>query len=132
MDPITAALIAALAAEVTSGVTEDDKTMLVDAYNGLKTLLMKKFGEQSRVFQSVAFLESMPESDASKALAHESVVAAKADQDPDFQQAAQALFSQVAIQTGGQHFIQQVTSNYNASAQGWGNATVNVLTTREP
>ncbi len=126
MDPITAALIAALAAGVTSSVTEVGKTMLVDAYNGLKTLLKKKFGEQSRVVQSVAFLEDMPTSEASKALVHEAVVAAKADQDPELQQAAQALLDQVQAQPGGEQHIQNAIGSYIAQADRGGVASVNV------
>ena len=122
MDPITAALIAALAA----GVTEVGKTMFVDAYNGLKTLLKKKFGEQSRVVQSVAFLEDMPTSEASKALVHEAVVAAKADQDPELQQAAQALLDQVQAQPGGEQHIQNAIGSYIAQADRGSMASVNI------
>jgi hypothetical protein len=126
MDPITAALIAALAAGVTSGITEVGKTMFVDAYNGIKALLKKKFGEQSRVVQSVAFLEDMLTSEASKALVHEAVVAAKADQDPELQQAAQALLAQVQAQPGGEQHIQHAIGSYIAQADRGSTASVNV------
>ena len=122
MDPITAALIAALAA----GVTEVGKTMFVDAYNGLKALLKKKFGEQSRVVQSVAFLEDMPTSEASKALVHEAVLAAKADQDPELQHAAQALLDQVRSQPGGEQHIQHAIGSYIAQADRGSTASVNI------
>ena len=87
MDPITAALVAALAAGVLSGTTEVGKNLLVDAYTALKAKLKQKFGDQSRVVKSVAFLEESPDSEASKGLVHESVVATKADQDPELHQA---------------------------------------------
>ena len=132
MDPITAALVAALAAGVLSGTTEVGKNLLVDAYNSLKTRLKQKFGEQSRVVKSVAFLEESPDSEASKGLVHEAVVGAKADQDPELHQAAQDVLAQVRAQPGGVQYIQNVTGDYNASAQGGGSATVNVNTPKEP
>lgn len=132
MDPITAAIVAALVAGVLSGTTEVGKNMLVDAYTALKDKLKQRLGEQSRVVKSVAFLEESPDSEASKALVHEAVVAAKADQDPDLQYAAQSLLAQVRARPGGAHYIQNVTGNYNASAQGGGNATVNVNPAKEP
>ena len=132
MDPITAAIVAALAAGVLSGTTEVGKNMLVDAYTLLKNKLKQRWGEQSRVVKSVAFLEETPDSEASKALVHEAVVATQADRDQDVLQAAQALLAQVRAQPGGTHYIQNVTGNYNASAQGGGNATVNVNPAKEP
>ena len=132
MDPITAAIVAALAAGAIAGTTEVGKNVLVEAYNALKARLKQKLGEQSRVVKSVEFLEESHDSEASKALVHEAVVAAKADQDPDLQQAAQAVLAQVRAQPGGAHYIQNVTGDYNASAQGGGDATVNVNAPREP
>ena len=131
MDPITAALVAALAAGVLSGTTEVGKNLLVDAYNALKAKLKQRLGEQSRVIKSVTFLEESPDSEASKALVHEAMVIAKADQDPELNQAAQAVLAQVRAQPGGVQYIQNVTGNYNASAQGGGSATVNVNTPKE-
>jgi len=132
MDPITAAIVAALAAGAIAGTTEVGKNVLVEAYNALKARLKQKLGEQSRVVKSVEFLEESHDSEASKALVHEAVVAAKADQDQDLQQAAQAVLAQVRAQPGGAHYIQNVTGDYNASAQGGGDATVNVNAPREP
>lgn len=133
MDPITAAIIAALAAGVLSGTTEVGKNLVVDAYHVLKDKLKQRLGSESRVVKSVQFLEESPDSEASKALVHEAVVAAKADQDPELQQAAQALRDQVHALPGGVQYIQNVTGNYNASAQGGGSATVTVNNpTKEP
>lgn len=44
MDPITAAILAALATGAAAGLTEVSKTALTDAYGGLKALLARKFG----------------------------------------------------------------------------------------
>ena len=44
MDPVTTAIVVALAAGATSGVTEAGRKAIADAYEALKTLLKKKFG----------------------------------------------------------------------------------------
>jgi hypothetical protein len=132
MDQITLAFVAALSAGALKGTTEVGKNLLVDAYNALKAKLKQKFGEQSRVVKSLSFLEESPDSEASKALVHEAVVVAKADQDTELHQAAQDVLAQVRAQPGGVQYIQNVTGNYNASTQGGGSATVNVNTPKEP
>src|SRR5947209_5290623 len=62
MDPISAAIVAALAAGALSGLTETGKTAITDAYQELKDLLVKKFGARSQVVQTVDHLEARPES----------------------------------------------------------------------
>jgi hypothetical protein len=98
MDPITAAIVAALAA----GLTEVGKNAVMDTYTGLKSLLKKKFGEDSKV------------------------VKAKADQDPELVQKAQELLNQIKSQPGGEGHIQSIIGNYNAMVSGSGSASVNV------
>jgi HetE-like protein len=126
MDPITAAIVAALAAGALSGVTEVGKNLLVDAYNGLKAKLKERLGEQSRVVKSVEFLEGAPDSEASKALVHEAVVAAKADQNPELQQAAQKLLEQVKAQPGGEQHVMNAIGTGIAQADRGSTATVNM------
>ena len=44
MDPISAAIVAGLAAGVAGGATEVGKKVIGDAYNALKAALQRKFG----------------------------------------------------------------------------------------
>jgi cobyrinic acid a,c-diamide synthase len=132
MDPITTAIVAALAAGVSSGVTEMGKRIIVDAYEALKAMLKKKLGEQSRVVKSVEFLEAEPGSQASKALVQEAVAASKAEQDPDILQAARILLTQIHTQPGGEQHIQTAIGSYIAQADRGSTATVNVTHPREP
>lgn len=131
MDPITAAIVAALAAGVTASASDISKQALVDAYNRLKTLLKKKFGGDGEVIKSVDRLEAKPESVGRQETLKEEVASVNANQDPELLQAAQVLLSQVRTQPQGASIIQTVTGDYNAVSHS-GNSTVNVNQPKEP
>ena len=126
MDPITIAIVAALTAGATSGVTEVAKDAIVDAYQTLKGLIRNKFGGKGAVVQSLEVLEAKPDSVGRQQTLSEEFIDAQVVQDPEIVQAAQSLLDLVQKQPGGERHIQQVTGNYNAVVQGRGNATVNV------
>ena len=127
MDPITTAIVAAIAAGVTSGVTEVGKKAVVDAYGKLKAMLKEKLGDDSDVVDAVEKLEKKPDSEPRKGLLHEAVTDAKADQDEEILAAAQALLDKVKAQPGGEKHVQQVIgSKYVAQASHGGTATVSV------
>ena len=91
MDPITTAIVAAISA----GLTEVGKEGFLDAYNALKSLLIRKFGSQSQVAKAVEDLEHNPSSKARAAVLEEEVAKVKADQDPQLRRAAYILSQQV-------------------------------------
>jgi hypothetical protein len=95
MEPITTAIIAALAAGVTAGATQVSKSALVDAYNGVKTLIQNKFGKQSKLAKAVDELEENPESKGRQLTLQEEVHVAGAGQDPEVLQAAKVLATAV-------------------------------------
>ena len=131
MDPISAAIVAALAAGVTGGTTKVAQQAIVDAYATLKSLLKRKFGDQSELVKSVESLEVKPNSSARKDLLKEEVVAAKADQDSDVLKAAQDLLDKISTQPGGEQHIQQATGSYIAQADRHSTASVNVKQPKE-
>ena len=124
MDPITAAIIAALA----SGIAEVGKESVLDAYNALKYLLSRKFGSQSQVIKAAEDLERNPSSQARTAVLQEEVAKVKADQDPDLRRAAYSLYQQVnyssvsrsnQVAYGKRNVQQQAGQNaYNVSGRG--------------
>jgi hypothetical protein len=126
MDPITTAIIAAIAAGATAGVTESAKQAVVDAYEALKALLKKKFGGHSEVVKSVEGLETRPDSSSRKNVLQEEVTTAKADQDPDLIQAAQVLLDLIGAQPGGGQHIQNASGSYIAQADRGSTAQVQV------
>lgn len=123
MDPISAAVLAALAAP---GLTDAAKQAVADAYGGFKGLLQHKFGAESELAKAVAGVEVKPDSDARKSVLQEEVKAAKADQDADVKRAAQTLLDKVQAQPGGRQVMQQAIGNYIAIANDHSSASVNV------
>ncbi len=131
MDPITTAIIAAIATGVTGGATKVGQQAIVDAYTSIKGLLKKKFGEQSEVVKSVEGLEAKPDSTARKDLLKEEVAAAKADQDSDIRKAAQDLLDKISTQPDGEKHIQQAIGSYIAQADRGSTASVNINSSKE-
>lgn len=91
MDPITAAIVAALVAGVAAGTTEVGKEVIVDAYKALKDALKKKFGADSKIAQAVVDLEDEPDFKPNQDALAGRVAQAKATDDPQLQELAQAL-----------------------------------------
>ncbi len=127
MDPITTAILAAIAAGAVAGVTKVGEQVLVDAYTKLKELLKKKFGPRSKVVKAVKELEDNPQSTARKEVVKEEMAASKADQDKDLLQAAQVLLKAVKALPEGEQILQTAIGNQNIQIAGNGNA-VNVNT----
>jgi hypothetical protein len=103
MDPITAAIVAAVAA----GAAKVGGQAIQDAYAGLKALLKRKFGAESKVVKATEEVEANPESKSRPATLSEEVMAAKADQDSEILKAAEALLAQLKHIPGGQTIITQ-------------------------
>ena len=91
MDPISAAIIAAVVAGATAGLTDTAKKAIGDAYEGFKGLLKQRFGGDSKVVQAVEQVEADPTSEGQKLVLHEQVTKAKADQDREIVEAARCL-----------------------------------------
>ena len=114
MDPITGAILAALAAGVISGATEVGKKVIVDAYEALKAALKKKHGEDSDVVEAVKSLEKKPESEARQGLVAEEVAAVKATEDSELTQLAQALLAAIKETPQGA----EIVGKYNIQIEG--------------
>jgi hypothetical protein len=125
MDPITTAIVAAIAAGALSGVKKAGEQVLVDAYVKLKDLLKTKFGAKSKVIKAVVDLESTPKSIARQGVVAEEVLLAKADKDADLLKLAQQLLKAIKAQPGGEQIIQTAIGDQNIQVAGDGN-TVNM------
>jgi hypothetical protein len=109
MDPVTAAIV--------GGLTKLSEPAIKDAYNGLKALLIKKFGGKDDLTKAVTELEAKPESVGRRETLREEVVISGADKDPELLEFARILTEMVKSQPAGQHFIQQtVTGDHNVTA----------------
>src|SRR5579859_3811701 len=115
MDPITTAIVAALAAGAIGGITDTTKTAITDGYNKLKGLLTKKCGASSDVIQAIEKLETKPESSGRKDTLQEEVAAVNVEQDDEILAAAKHLLTLVKPQQAG---MGKFTIQNNASVQG--------------
>src|SRR3954452_10752549 len=61
-EPVTTAILAAIAAGAAMGATETVKQAIGDAYAGLKALITDKLGSTSKAVEAVAKLEEDPTS----------------------------------------------------------------------
>ena len=127
MDPITfTAIVAALSAGVATGVGKVVESAVVDAYQGLKATLRRRFGDDSDVVEAVDKLEQKPDSEARKALLQEEAEAAGVDRDPKVRKAAQDLLDRVEAQPSGEQHVQYARGSYIAQADRGSTAEVRV------
>ena len=126
MDPVTIAIVAAIAAGALSGATKVGDQVIVDAYGKLKELLNKKFGANSKVVKAVKELEANPTSLARKEVVKEEVATAKVDKDADLLKIAQVLLKSIKANPRGEQIIQMAIGDRNIQIAGNGNSvTVN-------
>jgi hypothetical protein len=91
MDPITTAILAVLP----SLASDMLKSGVKDAYDGLKAVIRRKWGETAPITKAITALEEDPKSKAQAAVLAEKVGAVKAIEDADVSQALKALLEQM-------------------------------------
>jgi hypothetical protein len=111
MDPITTAIVAAL----TAGIKKVGEKAVVESYGKLKELLKKKFGENSDIADSVAKLESKPESEGRRKMLAEEVKETGAQKDQEVLEAVKNLMSVIQSQPGGSEIILKVEGSGGAA-----------------
>ncbi|MGJ6962043.1 hypothetical protein ACSDR0_09025 [Streptosporangium sp. G11] len=132
MDPITAAIVAAVAAGLSSGVRNAGENLLSDSYQALKGLLKRKFGAESKVARAVDELEERPDSAPRKDVLAEEVEASGAGADAEVVAAARRLLDHLRAQPGGEAHVQHAVGSYIAQADRSGRAEVRVNQPPEP
>jgi hypothetical protein len=106
MDPISTALIAAVANLAEPAIK--------DAYQGLKSLIVKKLGAKHEVVAAVESLEQKPESSGRQQIVQEEVKSAGVEDDDEIVSAARDLIEKVKATPAGAAQIQQtVTGDRN-------------------
>jgi hypothetical protein len=128
MDPLSAAIIAAVAAGLVKGAGEVSQKVLVDGYERLKALLGRRFGDRSEVVQAVQGLEARPDSPARRNLVVEEVQLSGASNDEELLTVARDLLARIQEDPGPRASVQQAIGSYIAQADRQSHAEVNVNT----
>jgi hypothetical protein len=132
MDPatvITTAIIAGIAA----GGTKAAQQAISDAYQGLKSLIRSKFGNESRVARAVDDVEAEPDSKAYQAVLQEQVEKARLMDDAEIRTFAEALLEKIRQAPAGQQRIDMVAKGIGiAQAASGGTATVSGVHVNQP
>jgi disulfide oxidoreductase YuzD len=91
MDPITTAILAVLPALASDVV----KSGVKDAYEGLKAVIRRKWGDAAPISKAIAAIEEDPNSKAQAAVLEEKVGAVRATEDGEVAQALHQLVEQM-------------------------------------
>jgi hypothetical protein len=107
MDPITAAILAALPALASDMV----KSGVKDAYEGLKAVILRKWGEAAPISKAISAIEEDPSSKAQAAVLEEKVAAVKASDDAEVAQALRQLVEQMKTHRIGGEAVARIQFN---------------------
>jgi len=119
MDPITTAIVAALAAGVTQGSVSD-------AYNGLKQLIKTKFNDKNDVIVAIDRLEQKPQSKARKMELQEQVEENQLEKKSDIVELAKKLMDEVEKSSGDENHVMQAKGKFIAQADHGSTANVTI------
>jgi hypothetical protein len=125
-DAITDAILAALSAGAVTGATDTAKKAIDDAYQGLKSLVKKKFGKDSDAAEALAKLEAKPDSDGRKQTLTEELKAVNAVSDPELASSVQSLLELIRALPQGEKHIQFAQGTGIARADRGSTATVSM------
>jgi hypothetical protein len=107
MDPITAAILAVLPALATDMV----KSGIKDAYEGLKAVIRRKWGDTAPISKAISAIEEDPSSKAQAAVLEEKVAAVKATDDAEVAQALHQLVEQMKAHGVGGESVARIQFN---------------------
>jgi hypothetical protein len=107
MDPITAAILAVLPALASDVV----KSGVKDAYEELKAVIRRKWGDAAPISKAIAAVEEDPKSKAQAAVLEEKVGAVKAAEDAEVAQALRQLLEQMKMHGIGGEAVARIQFN---------------------
>jgi hypothetical protein len=123
---VTNAIVAAISAGAVAGVTDTAKSAIGDAYQGLKSLIKKKFGHDSEAGRAIDKLEAQPDADPWKQILTGELKTANSTSDPELAYAAQSLLELIRALPQGEKHIQVAHGTGIAQADRGSTATVSM------
>ena len=128
VDPITTAIMAVL-----PGLASDTlKDAVKSAYEGLKAVIRRKWGETAPISKAIKAVEDDPASKAQAGVLAEKVEAAKANEDADVMKALQELVTVLKAHDLGGEAVARIQLNITGGTQtgiiGAGSVTASNLT----
>jgi hypothetical protein len=130
-DIVSNAIVAALSAGAVAGATDTAKKAVADAYEGVKSLVKKKFGGDSDAAEAIDKLEAKPHSDGRKQTLTEELEAVNAASDPELVSAVQSLLELIRALPQGEKHIQFAQGTGIAQADRGSTATVTMHAPRK-
>jgi hypothetical protein len=112
VDPITAAIVAAVPALASDVV----KSGVKDAYEGLKAVICRKWGDTAPISKAISAVEDDPKSKAQAAVLEEKVAAAKATDDTEVARALHQLVEQLKAHDIGGESVAGIQFNMSGGA----------------
>lgn len=125
-DLVVNAIAEALAVGALAGATDAAKKAIADGYDGLKSLLKKKFGAESEPVAALSKLEAKPDSEGRKLTLSEELDSAGAASDGELIAAAQALLELIRALPQGEKNIQVAIGQGIAQASHGSTASVTI------
>src|SRR5215470_13086147 len=107
MDPITTAILAVLPALASDVVQSGVK----DAYEGLKAVIRRKWGDTAPISKAITAIEEDPTSKAQAAVLEEKIGAVKATEDAEVAQALRQLVEQMKTHGVGGEAVAKIQFN---------------------
>jgi hypothetical protein len=108
MEPISTTILAVVQTLASSDVV---KTGVKDAYEGLKAVIRRKWGDAAPISKAIAAVEEDPKSKAQAAVLEEKVVAVKAAEDAEVAKALQQLVEQMKTHGIGGEAVAKIQFN---------------------
>jgi len=119
MDPITTAIVAAVAAGVTQGT-------IADTYNGVKQLIKTKFGNKNDVIDIIEILEKDQCSDGYRLVLQEKIQKYQLEKDIEIVDAAEKLIDQIKKSFGVKKNVMEAKGKFIAQAYHKSKASITI------
>jgi hypothetical protein len=124
MDPITAAIVAAVSAGALAGLTDSVRASVRGMYQSLRSLLTAKVKDAPDLSTALGQIEQRPESPARRAVLAEEIAASGVAQDPELLALAQRILDLLGEGSGTSS--QVAIGSYIAQADHQSEATVTI------